>query len=264
MSYWSVYAAAAVSIWVLMTLIWLISLKLKNTSIVDIIWGFGFVMVNWVVFFLTPDGFADRKWILNILVTIWGLRLATHIFLRNHGKPEDFRYAAWREQYGKKWWWYSYLQTFMLQGLLMFLISAPLIHTQATTTPSNIGLLEIAGIIIWVIGFFFETVGDLQLEKFKKNPANKGKLLNYGVWRYTRHPNYFGDSAQWWGFYLIAAGSTLGFLTIFSPIIMTYFLIKVSGVAMLEKSMADRKPGYKEYMQKTNAFIPWFPKNNLQ
>lgn len=264
MSYWSVYAAAAVSIWVLMTLIWLISLKLKNTSIVDIIWGFGFVLVNWVVFFLTPDGFADRKWILNILVTLWGFRLATHIFLRNHGKPEDFRYAAWREQYGKKWWWYSYLQTFMLQGLLMFLISAPLIHTQATTTPSNIGLLEIAGIIIWVIGFFFETVGDLQLEKFKKNPANKGKLLNYGVWHYTRHPNYFGDSAQWWGFYLIAAGSTLGFLTIFSPIIMTYFLIKVSGVAMLEKSMADRKPGYKEYMQKTNAFIPWFPKNNQQ
>jgi steroid 5-alpha reductase family enzyme len=260
MSYWSVYATAAVTIWFLMTLIWLISLKLKNTSIVDIIWGFGFVLVNWVVFFLTPDGFADRKWILNILVTLWGLRLAIHIFLRNHGKPEDFRYAAWREQYGKKWWWYSYFQTFMLQGLLMFIISAPLIHTQATATPTRIGVLEDVGIFIWAIGFFFETLGDLQLEKFKKNPANKGKLLDYGVWRYTRHPNYFGDSAQWWGFYLIAAGSTLGFLTIFSPIIITYLLIKVSGVVLLEKSLAERKPGYKEYMQTTNAFFPWFPK----
>jgi steroid 5-alpha reductase family enzyme len=262
MSYWTIYGYAAISIWILMTLMWLLSLKLKNTSIVDIIWGLGFVLVNWVVFFLTPEGFADRKWILNILVTIWGLRLTTHIYLRNHGKPEDFRYAAWREQYGKKWWWYSYFQTFLLQGLLMFLISAPLIHTQATATPTKIGALEIAGILIWIIGFFFETVGDLQLENFKKNPANKGKLLNYGVWRYTRHPNYFGDATQWWGFYLIAAGSTLGFLTIFSPIIMTYFLIKVSGVAMLEKSMADRKPGYKEYMLTTNAFIPWFPKSN--
>lgn len=262
MSYWTIFGYAAISIWILMTLMWLLSLKLKNTSIVDIIWGLGFVLVNWVVFFLTPEGFVDRKWILNILVTIWGLRLTTHIFLRNHGKPEDFRYAAWREQYGKKWWWYSYFQTFLLQGLLMFLISAPLIHTHATATPTKIGALEIAGILIWMIGFFFETVGDLQLENFKKNPANKGKLLNYGVWRYTRHPNYFGDAAQWWGFYLIAAGSTLGFLTIFSPIIMTYFLIKVSGVAMLEKSMADRKPGYKEYMLTTNAFIPWFPKSN--
>jgi steroid 5-alpha reductase family enzyme len=262
MSYWTIFGYAAISIWILMTLMWLLSLKLKNTSIVDIIWGLGFVLVNWVVFFLTPEGFADRKWILNILVTIWGLRLTTHIYLRNHGKPEDFRYAAWREQYGKKWWWYSYVQTFLLQGLLMFLISAPLIHTQATATPTKIGVLEIAGILIWIIGFFFETVGDLQLENFKKNPSNKGKLLNYGVWRYTRHPNYFGDAAQWWGFYLIAAGSTLGFLTIFSPIIMTYFLIKVSGVAMLEKSMSDRKPGYKEYMQTTNAFIPWFPKSN--
>jgi len=262
MNYWSVYGFTAITIWVLMTVMWLISLRLKNTSIVDIIWGFGFVLVNWVAFFLTPDSFGERKWIINILVTLWGLRLTTHIFLRNKGKPEDFRYVAWRNQYGKKWWWYSYLQTFMLQGGLMFLISAPLIHTQAISTPTRLGILEFMGIIIWIIGFFFETVGDLQLEKFKQNPANKGKLLNSGVWLYTRHPNYFGDSAQWWGFYLIAAGSTFGFLTIFSPIIMTYFLIKVSGVAMLERTMAERKPGYKEYMQTTNAFIPWFPKNN--
>jgi len=260
MSYWSVYGIAALTIWFLMTIMWLLSLKLKNTSIVDIIWGFGFVLVNWVAFFVSQESYPVRSWILNILVTLWGLRLTTHILLRNWGKPEDFRYAAWREEHGKKWWWYSYLQTFLLQGTLVFFISAPLIHTQSTATPTSIGILEVLGIILWAIGFFFETVGDIQLERFKKNPENKGKLLNTGVWRYTRHPNYFGDSAQWWGFYLIAAGSTLGFLTIFSPIIMTYFLVKVSGVAMLEKSMADRKPGYREYMQTTNAFIPWFPK----
>lgn len=260
MNYWSVYGIAAITIWLLMTITWLISLKLKNTSIVDIIWGFGFVLVNWVAFFLTPEGLAERKWILNILVTIWGLRLTIHIFLRNKGKPEDFRYAKWRDQYGEKWWWFSYFQTFMLQGGLMLLISAPLIHTQATATPTQIGILEIFGIIVWSIGFFFESVGDYQLKQFKENPANKDKLLTSGVWKYTRHPNYFGDSAQWWGFYLIAAGSTLGYLTIFSPIIMTFFLIKVSGVAMLEKSMENKKPGYKEYMKTTSAFIPWFPK----
>lgn len=260
MNYWAVYGLAALIIWVLMTVMWLISLKIKNSSIVDIIWGFGYVLVNWVVFFVTPQEFMARKWIIAILVTIWGLRLTFHIFFRNKGKPEDFRYAAWRKEHGKNWWWYSYLQTFMLQGGLMLLISAPIIHTHATGTPARIGVLEILGILVWSIGFFFEAVGDLQLNQFKKDPTNKGKLLNSGVWRYTRHPNYFGDAAQWWGFYLIAAGSTLGFLTIFSPIIMTFFLLKVSGVAMLERSMVDRKPGYREYMQTTNAFIPWFPK----
>lgn len=210
MNYWSVYGIAALTIWVLMTIMWLLSLKLKNTSIVDIIWGFGFVLVNWVAFFVSQDSYPVRSWILNILVTLWGLRLTTHILLRNWGKPEDFRYAAWRKEHGKKWWWYSYLQTFLLQGTLMFFISAPLIHTQSTATPTSIGILEVVGIILWVIGFFFETVGDIQLERFKKNPLNKGKLLNTGVWRYTRHPNYFGDSAQWWGFYLIACPGAPG------------------------------------------------------
>ena len=264
MNYWAVYGLAALTIWVLMTLMWLISIKIKNSSIVDIIWGFGYVLVNWVVFFVTPQEFMARKWIIAILVTIWGLRLTTHIFLRNKGKPEDFRYAAWREEHGKNWWWYSYLKTFMLQGTLMFIISAPIIHTHATGTPARIGILEVLGILVWGIGFFFEAVGDLQLEHFKKDPKNKGKLLNTGVWHYTRHPNYFGDAAQWWGFYLIAAGSTLGYLTIFSPIIMTFFLIKVSGVAMLERSMVDKKPGYKAYMQTTNAFIPWIPKKLIK
>lgn len=260
MTFWGLFGIIALTIWTLMTILWVVSLLMKNAGIVDIFWGLGFVIVNWVAFFLTSDITLPRHWLLNIIVTIWGLRLFLHIFLRNKGKPEDFRYADFRKKYGKKFWWFSYLQTFMLQGVLMLLISTPLIITQYANQPSKLGFLEYLGLVIWVIGFFFEAVGDYQLNRFIKNPQNKGKLLDSGVWKYTRHPNYFGDSAQWWGYFLIACAVPFGFLTVFSPIIMTFFLIKVSGVAMLERSMADRKPGYKEYMRTTNAFIPWFPK----
>ncbi len=260
MTFWGLFGIIALTIWTLMTILWVVSLLMKNAGIVDIFWGLGFVLVNWVAFFLTSDITLPRHWLLNIIVTIWGLRLFLHIFLRNKGKPEDFRYADFRKKYGKKFWWFSYLQTFMLQGVLMLLISTPLIIIQYSNQPSKLGFLEYLGLVIWVIGFFFEAVGDYQLTRFIKNPQNKGKLLDSGVWKYTRHPNYFGDSAQWWGYFLIACAVPFGFLTVFSPIIMTFFLIKVSGVAMLERSMADRKPGYKEYMRTTNAFIPWFPK----
>lgn len=261
MSFWGLFGIIALTIWTLMTILWIISLLMKNTGIVDIFWGMGFVIVNWVAFLLTPGETLPRHWLLNALVTIWGLRLFLHIFLRNKGKPEDFRYANFRKKYGKKFWWFSYFQTFILQGVLMLLISTPLIITQFSSSPSNLGLLEFLGLAVWVVGFFFEAVGDYQLTRFIHNPQNKGKLLSSGVWKYTRHPNYFGDSAQWWGYFLIACAVPFGILTIFSPIIMTFFLIKVSGVAMLERSMAERKPGYKEYMRTTNAFIPWFPKN---
>lgn len=259
-NFWAVYGIVAGVIWIMMTIVWLISLKIKDTSIVDIVWGLGFVIANWTAFFLTPHDGIARKWLINALVTIWGLRLSIHIFLRNIGKGEDFRYAEWRKQHGKNWWWYSYLQTFLLQGFLMWLISAPLIKIQVTSEPSPLGILAVLGMLFWIIGFFFEAVGDAQLARFKKDPANKGKVLKTGVWRYTRHPNYFGDAAQWWGFFLIAAGVHQGFLTVFSPIIMTIFLIKVSGVAMLEKSIEERRPGYKEYIETTSPFIPWFPK----
>lgn len=143
----------------------------------------------------------------------------------------------------------------------MWLIASPLSAIQASTKPANLLIFDYIAIIIWLIGFFFEAFGDYQLTRFRANPSNKGKLLDYGVWRYTRHPNYFGDSAQWWAYYLIALAAG-GWWTIFSPILMTHFLVNVSGVAMLEKSLIERKPGYKAYAKKTNAFIPWFPKKN--
>lgn len=246
--------------WILgaMTALWVLSLILKDTSIVDLFWGPGFVMSVWVAFSQTPSGLPARKWLIAILTTIWGLRLFIHLFRRNVGKGEDFRYAKWRQQHGDNWWWYSFFQTFLLQGALMWAISAPLLAAQLTPTPARLTIVDFLGIILWGIGFFFEAVGDWQLTRFKADPANKGKVLNSGVWRYTRHPNYFGDSAQWWGYYLIAA-SAGGWWTVFSPIIMTFMLLRVSGVAMLESSLKDSKPGYKEYIESTSAFIPWFP-----
>jgi len=254
---------SVVGIWILglMLSFWLLSLILKDSSIVDIIWGAGFVMSVWVAFLNTPAMINARHYLILILVTIWGLRLSLHIFFRNVGKGEDFRYAKWREENGKQWWWRSFFKVFLLQGLLMWLIASPLSAIQASTEPANSIFLDYIAIIIWLIGFFFEAFGDYQLTRFRANPSNKGKLLDYGVWRYTRHPNYFGDSAQWWAFYIIALAAG-GWWTIFSPILMTHFLVNVSGVAMLEKSLIERKPGYKAYAERTNAFIPWFPKKN--
>jgi steroid 5-alpha reductase family enzyme len=242
-----------------MTALWLLSLRLQNSSIVDIFWGAGFVIANWVYFALAPDGFPLRKWLIGILVTIWGLRLSIYVLWRNRGKPEDFRYRKWRGDSGSRWWWQSYFQVFLLQGLLLWIISAPLLAAQTGSLPDHLTFLDLAGLVVWAVGLFFESAGDLQLARFKADPANKGKVLDRGVWRYTRHPNYFGDSAQWWSYYLIAAGAG-GWWTVFSPIIMTLLLLRVSGVALLEKTLETR-PGYREYVERTSAFIPWFQKH---
>lgn len=250
---------SALMILAMMAALWLLSLMIKDASIVDIFWGTGFVISAWVYFFLIPDGFMARKLLVTVLTTIWGLRLSIYILIRNWGRGEDFRYQKWREESGKNWWWYSFIKVFALQGLLMWIISIPLLVAQISPTPSRLIWLDYLGIVMWSIGFFFEAVGDWQLSRFKARIENKGQLLKTGVWRYTRHPNYFGDAAQWWGYYLIAAAAG-GFWSIFSPIIMTLLLRNVSGVAMLEKTLKNSKPGYQEYVETTNAFIPWFPK----
>jgi len=242
----------------LMTILWLVSLWLKNSSIVDIFWGTGFVIANWVYFILTPDGFILRKIIISILVTIWGLRLSIYILLRNYGKPEDFRYQKWRKDSGKIWWWKSFFQVFLLQGVLLGIISIPLLSAQINFLPNHLTVVDFLGVAVWIFGFYFESMGDYQLARFKANPENKGKVMDKGVWRYTRHPNYFGDSAQWWGYFLIAVAAG-GWWTIYSPILMTLLLLRVSGVALLEKTM-EKRPGYKEYIRITNAFVPWFPR----
>ena len=247
----------------LMALLWVLSLVLRNSSIVDPFWGPGFVVATWLYFALTPDGFPARKWLISVLVTIWGLRLSIHLLRRNWGAGEDFRYRKWREEFGARWWWQSFFRVFMLQGVLLWIISAPLLAAQVRPTPDHLTLLDLLGVVVWIIGFYFEAVGDLQLTRFRANPSSKGKVLNTGVWRYTRHPNYFGDATQWWGYYLIAAAAG-GLWTIWSPVLMTLMLLRVSGVALLEKTLTTTKPGYKEYVESTSAFVPWFPRKPKQ
>lgn len=259
MSFLNIYLTSGLIILILMTLLWLLSLVLKNSSIVDIFWGIGFVVTAWVDFALTLNIAPDRKLILCLLVSVWGLRLAIHILTRNWGKPEDFRYQAWRKEAGASWWWKSFLRVFLLQGGLLWIISTPLLAAQFSAQPGQPYWLVILAILVWLVGFIFEALGDWQLMRFKANPANKGKLLTSGVWRYTRHPNYFGDAAQWWAYYLLALAAG-GWWTIFSPVIMTFFLMRVSGVSLLEKSLKVEKPGYQEYMETTSEFIPWFPR----
>jgi steroid 5-alpha reductase family enzyme len=260
MTFLEIYGLAALAVLGFMTAIWLLSLILRDSSIVDIFWGAGFVVSNWVYFALTPDGFSARKWLVSILVTVWGLRLSLYILRRNWGKGEDFRYQKWRQEAGAKWWWQSFFKVFFLQGILMWIISAPLLAAQFSPTPDHLTVPDLVAIPAWAIGFFFEAAGDWQMARFKANPANKGKVLNTGVWRYTRHPNYFGDATQWWAYYLVAAAASGGFWTVFSPIIMTTLLLRVSGVTLLEKTLVQTKPQYQEYVESTSAFIPWFPK----
>jgi steroid 5-alpha reductase family enzyme len=260
MAFSEIYTIAFGVILALMTLLWLVSLRLKNSSIVDIFWGTGFVIAGWVYFALTPDGYLPRKLLISLLATVWGLRLSIYIFRRNWGKPEDYRYRKWREEAGDTWWWFSFFKVFLLQGALMWIISIPLLAAQYRALPPHLTPIDFLGLAVWLVGFYFEAVGDYQLSRFKSRPENKGKVMDRGVWRYTRHPNYFGDSAQWWGYYLIAAAAG-GWWTIYSPVLMTLLLLRVSGVALLEKALETR-PGYKEYIQRTSAFIPWLPRKN--
>jgi len=259
MSMLSIFIIAGAAILGFMTVLWLVSLALRNSSIIDIFWGAGFVFSGWVYYALTLDGSPARKLLLMALVTIWGLRLSFYILYRNWRKPEDYRYQKWREEAGQSWWWRSFIKVFLLQGFFMWIISVPLLAAQYPALPVSLGLLDYLGAALWGYGFFFEALGDLQLALFKSNPANKGSLLDKGVWRFTRHPNYFGDATQWWGYYLVAL-SAGGWWSIFSPVFMTYLLVKVSGVALLEKSLKNAKPGYEEYVRRTSPFIPLPPK----
>jgi len=241
---------------VFMTIVWIVSVRLRNASIVDICWGLCFILQVWVYFAATPEGFSGRKILLGLLVTGWGLRLSIHIFRRNRGKPEDSRYQAFRQHFGpERYWWVSLFQVFWLQGGLSWIVGLPLLAAQISALPDRLTALDLAGSIGWAIGFGFEAIGDWQLARFKANPANRGKVLDSGLWKYTRHPNYFGDALQWWGFYLIALAAG-GWWTAFSPIMMTTLLLRVSGVSLLEKSLAQSKPGYHEYMATTSAFVP--------
>jgi steroid 5-alpha reductase family enzyme len=235
----------------------IISLLKKRNDIADIAWGLGFVLIVWGAF-LISEIHSWRSLLVNVLVSVWGFRLAWHIHKRNSTRKEDYRYQEWRKQWGKRFLVRSYFQIFILQGFFLFLISLPALFINKYAA-GNVGILDIAGIGIWLIGFYFETVGDWQLSRFIKDPANKGRLMQEGLWRYSRHPNYFGEVTQWWGIFLLASALPSGWITIIGPVTITVLILFVSGIPLLEKKYAGRED-FENYRKRTSIFIPLPPK----
>jgi steroid 5-alpha reductase family enzyme len=247
------YIILALILFVYFNLWFIISLLKKRNDVADIAWGLGFVLMAWSSFLLV-ENFNFRSLGLNILVSIWGLRLAWHISARNKGKSEDYRYLAWRKEWGKWFYIRSYLQVYLLQGSLLYLIALPVLMVNLNQGLS-INIIDGLGFLVWLSGFFFEVIGDAQLKNFIKNPINQGKLLQSGLWKYTRHPNYFGEVMQWWGVWLIALNTPNGWFSIIGPIAITILILKVSGIPLLEKKMATN-PEFAEYKKRTSVFIP--------
>jgi len=262
MDFFEIFIRGLLPVLSFFALVWVISTFLKNAGIVDIIWGLGYVLVAWF-FFLQTGPTTSRGVLILILTTLWGFRLAIYIFGRNFGKDEDFRYQDFRNHYGPgRYWWVSFFQVFMLQGFLVWIISAPILAVMHFTTHNSFNWIDGIALLIWLTGFVFEAGGDWQMARFKAKPENKGKILQTGFWKYTRHPNYFGDAMVWWGFALFSV-ATKSYLPVLSAVLMTLLLLRVSGISLLEKTMKHKKPGYLQYMKKTSPFIPWFPKKNI-
>lgn len=257
---WEIYLFGLVGVIIMMTLLWLAGVLLRNVSIVDPFWGLGFVGLAGFYFFM-GDGDPLRKILVTALVFIWGLRLSIYLFIRNAGKGEDIRYQNFRKKYGEgRYWWVSYFQTFLLQGLLMWMVSAPILTSLVYGESNLFGSLDLIGFFIWMVGFIFETVADAQLFRFKRNPRNNGKILQTGLWKYTRHPNYFGDSLIWAGFGIMSLSAGLVWPLV-GTVIMIFLLTRISGVRMLDRVMLKRNPEYNYYFQRTSGFFPWKPRN---
>ena len=248
---------AAITVFIYMTAVFVLALRLKNNGVVDIAWGLGFIVVTAALFTREPALYPAKALVM-ALVLVWGLRLSIHILLRNAGKPEDFRYAKMRQNWGTAAPVKSFFFIFMLQGLLMLVVSLPV--TVLFSSPARpLGALDVIGALVFATGFFFEAVGDRQLAAHVRDPGNKGKLMTRGLWSATRHPNYFGEATLWWGIGLIALRCANGWAALIGPITITCLLLFVSGVPLLEKKYAGR-PEWEAYKAKTPKFFPWFPR----
>lgn len=245
------YCAGAIAI--LMCSVWLVSVYLHDVSIIDLVWGIGFALVGWTAYATHADG-GDSV-LAPILATIWGVRLSVYLAWRNYGQDEDKRYQSMRESWGDAFPWISLVTVFGVQAVVMWIVSLPL-QTVYSGADDHRVWLSVVGTLIFAAGLFFESIGDWQLARFKADPSNHGKVLDHGLWRYTRHPNYFGDFLVWWGLFLVAFATSHIAWSIIGPITMSVFLTRVSGVTLLERSLQESKPDYQKYVRRTNAFFP--------
>ncbi len=242
--------------------LWLLSIALKDMSIIDLFWGPAFGVIALVGYALSDGhGVDERRTLVTVLTTLWAARLGIYLYWRNHGKGEDPRYtAAFRDRYKTNLHVHTLTKVFLLQGVLAWLISLPVQLAQYLVTPPALGPAAWLGTLLFAIGFLFEAVSDWQLARFKGDPANKGRVMDRGLWRYSRHPNYFGNACLWWGLWLIACDHWSGLLLAFSPLLMTHFLLNVTGKKLLEKRMSRARPEYADYVARTPGFFPWFPR----
>ena len=240
-----------------MTLLWLISLRLKDASIVDPFWGPGFAIVA-ATYYLVDGRYLNRGTLVLCLVTLWAARLGFHLYVRNRREGEDPRYTAMRKARGKQFPLISLFTIFWFQAFLLWVISSPILGSIASQAP--FGFFDVLGSLVFLIGLAIESIADNQLTLFRSVPANKGHVLDTGLWRYSRHPNYFGEAVLWWGLYLIAVAAE-AYWTIVGPALITFLLLRFSGVPMLEEGLRASRPGYAEYIKRTSSFFLWPPKN---
>lgn len=251
------YVISLLAVFALLSALFLYADSRKRYDLIDSAWGPGFAVVA-VITFLFADGEPARQMLVTALTVIWGVRLGAHIFLRNRTKDEDPRYLdiLKRAKGSPRLRMY---RVYLIQAALMWVVSLPVQVAQQFDTPLNV--IDYLGVVLWVVGFTFEAVGDWQLARFRADPANKGQVMDRGLWRYTRHPNYFGDAVVWWGLFLFASHSWPAALTIIGPVIMTWLLAKGTGKPLLEKDIVSRRPGYAEYVRRTSGFIPMPPRS---
>ena len=248
---------SAVALLGLMLVSWAITLPLRDVSWIDVIWGVAFVLVAWIAY-AVGDGDATRRLLVALMITVWGLRLAGYLGWRKaRDRREDPRYTEWRRKYPNTFALRSLVTVFLLQGTLVWVVSLPV--QAAASEDGGLGALDYVGIAVWAAGLLFESVGDFQLARFKADPANKGKVMNRGLWSLTRHPNYFGDFLVWWGLFIVAVSAGAPWWTVIGPLVMTTLLVRVSGKGHLERSMSKR-PGYDQYMRSTSGFVPLPPR----
>ncbi|HEY8209971.1 MAG TPA: DUF1295 domain-containing protein [Myxococcaceae bacterium] len=251
----SIIGANAAIVLAIASALWVASVRLRDASIVDPWWSILFLSITANT--VRSTGFGLKKGVLLALVAAWAIRLWAHLLRRSLGKPEDPRYAAFRERFGRdRYWWFSFFQVFLLQGALALLVSAPLQVAASATPDAPLAWTDAVGVALFAAGFAFEAIADAQLQRFRDDPGTRGQVMDRGLWALTRHPNYFGEAVLWWGFGCFALGAPYGWIALAGPALMMFLLLRVSGVTMLDAHLRATKPGYAAYCERTPAFFP--------